>query len=95
MAENDNQKPTIEYPCHWAFKVIGLEETAVCLAIDKCLEDCLAGDMAKRGIHVGGSRESRGGKYVSVSLSLQVASEEERNALFQALANRPEVRIVI
>ncbi len=101
MAASKNQKPTIEYPCPWAFKVIGREEAAVCRAIDQCLADCLAdgadgaGGGAERGARITVGRTSSGGKYVSVNLELRVDSEQERNALFQALANRPEVRIVI
>ncbi len=91
MTGSSNQKPQIQYPCDWGFKVIGMREESVRDAIMECMEGCLE----DRRFEVGGSRQSGGGKYVSVSLMVRVESEEERNTLFQALADHEEIRIVI
>ena len=93
MNNANNQKPKIEYPCQWGFKVIGTDEETVHVAIRNCLSECL--DEDDRPVDIGGSRVSGGGKYVSVGLTVEVLNEEERNIIFQALADRPEIKMVI
>ncbi len=99
MSGPDNQKPKIEYPCQWGFKVIGNDEETVRNAIGQCLEDCVRefeGVKAKvRPVKFGDSRTSGGGKYVSVGLTVEVKTEDERNTIFRALADRPEVKMVL
>ncbi len=99
MSGTNNQKPTIEYPCQWGFKVIGNDEETVRAAISECLEECIRGfaeDQAEdRPVEFGDSRTSGGGKYVSVGLTVEVMSEVERNVIFRALADRPEVKMVL
>ncbi|MCP4292996.1 MAG: DUF493 domain-containing protein [bacterium] len=99
MSDASNQKPKIEYPCQWGFKVIGTEEKVVRVAIEDCIKTCLAGfegnNSEDRPVVLGNSRSSGGGKYVSVGLELQVRSEEERNTIFRALADRPEIKMVL
>jgi len=95
MSDPNNQRPKINYPCQWAFKVIGIDEEAITVAIHHCLRDCLDSDEAQRPVEIGNSRTSGGGKYISVGLSVEVMSEEERNAIFCALADRPEIRMVL
>ena len=89
------ERPEITYPCPWGFKVIGLQEEAVREAIKECLGDCLNRESGDRPYEVGFSRSSGSGKYVSITLNLEVQDEEERNALFRALADHPEIRMVI
>lgn len=95
MNDAGNQKPTIDYPCRWGYKVIGQAEAEVRLAIGDCLRQCLGPDGVSDRAQIEGSRSSGGGKYVSVSLAVQVESEAQRNTIFQALANHPGVKLVI
>ncbi len=95
MSNPNNQKPKIDYPCQWGFKVIGNDEETVHQAIRECLAECLGDDEKERPVEIGGSRTSGGGKYVSVGLAVEVMNEEERNIIFQALADRPEIKMVI
>jgi len=90
-----SQKPNIEYPCQWGYKVIGSDEETVHQAIRDCLSECLEVEDNERSLEIGSSRISGGGKYVSVGLTVEVLSEDERNIIFQALANRPEIKMVI
>lgn len=62
-------KPEIDYPCGWSYKLIGREEAALRAAVDTVVQ----GDYSL--VH---SRESTGGKYLSLELSLTVSTEEER-----------------
>lgn len=95
MTGPENQRPQIEYPCQWGFKIIGNDEQSVREGIRECLRECLEPEQPERPVQIGGGRTSSGGKYVSVSLSLEVRDEQERNTLFRALADRPEVKMVI
>ncbi len=94
MSESNNQKPKINYPCQWGFKVIGNDEEVVHQAIHECLSDCFEKDHG-RPVEIGASRKSGGGKYVSVGLTVEVMDENERNVVFQALADRPEIKMVL
>lgn len=95
MSNPNNQKPKIEYPCQWGYKVIGNDEETVHKAIRNCLSECFEPGEELKSLEIGGSRVSGGGKYVSVGLTIEVMNEEERNIIFQALADRPEIKMVI
>jgi putative lipoic acid-binding regulatory protein len=72
-------KPCINYPCRWIYKLFGTDEESIRQAVIKI--------MAKKEYHLGSSRKSSGGKYVSVHLETDVASEEERNKIYTSLNN--------
>lgn len=94
MTPDHGQKPDITYPCPWGFKVIGLREEALREAVGTCLAGCL-GTGEARPHTLDFSRTSAQGKYVSLVLGLEVRSEQERDALFGALAAHPDIRLVI
>lgn len=94
MTPAHGKKPKITYPCRWGFKVIGLQEEALRRAVPECLAGCL-GAAAVRPWQLDYSRASAQGKYVSLTLNLEVRSEKERDGLFAALAAHPDVRMVI
>ena len=95
MTDKTSQKPQITYPCSWGFKVVGTDEDALRAAIKECLHENLNADSGDRSFELGFSRASSKGNYISLTLNLVIQDEEERNTLFQALAGRPEVRMVI
>ena len=95
MPEMNNQKPLVEYPCQWGYKVIGAEEESLREAVKECLDTCLKAGTGDREFELDHSRASKGGKYVSLSLNLTVQDETERDAIFAALTNRPEIVMVI
>jgi putative lipoic acid-binding regulatory protein len=95
MTETNNQRPVVEYPCPWGYKVIGPEEKSLREAVKECLDTCLNSNTGDRDYELGLSRSSKGGKYVSLSLNLTVQDEAERDAIFTALKNRPEIVMVI
>ena len=63
------------------------------------MKACLTGffnrDSGDRPYQLEFSRVSGKGKYVSLTLNLEVRHEQERNDLFRTLAGRPEIRLVI
>jgi uncharacterized protein len=95
MSDTTNQRPKIDYPCPWGFKVIGTDEETVRQAIRDCLRDCLDPRDVERPVEIGNSRTSGGGKYISLGLTVEVESEDERNAIFRALADQPEIKMVL
>jgi uncharacterized protein len=81
------QKPDIEYPCRWQYKIISNSaEGAV-----------RAAETAANGFEydIISSNVSAKGKYVSINLFVQVETEEERNFIFGQLENHEEVIMVI
>jgi putative lipoic acid-binding regulatory protein len=72
-------KPCINYPCKWIYKLFGTDEESIRQAVIKV--------MAKKEYHLDSSRKSSGGKYVSVHLETDVSSEEERNKIYTSLNN--------
>ncbi|MEN8006308.1 MAG: DUF493 domain-containing protein [Candidatus Krumholzibacteriota bacterium] len=95
MSPTNNEKPVVEYPCRWGYKVIGPDEEAMRSAVKVCLDHCLNDNSGDREFELGQSRTSRSGKYVSLSLNLKVQDEAERDAVFAALTKRPEILMVI
>ena len=74
---NFKEKPVIEYPCDWAYKVIvhTLDE------MNQALRDILH----TRRYHLRESHQSKQGKYVSFTLTVVVDSEEDRDGIYRAL----------
>ena len=95
MVDLNGQKPHIDYPCQWAFKIIGTDEESMRVAVKDCLAMSLNKGTGERPYELGFSRRSNEGKYVSLVLDIEVEDEDERNALFKALTDRPEIRLVI
>ena len=95
MSATNDQKPVVEYPCLWGYKVIGPDEENMRHAVKLCLDECLQENTGDREFELGQSRTSKGGKYVSLSLNLTVNDETERDAIFAALSARTEILMVI
>ena len=87
--------PAVEYPCAWTYKVVGGDEDDLRRAVKVMLTVCLDKDSGERPYELGLSRTSSGGKYVSLNLTLEVRTEEERNALHAGLKDCPEVLMVL
>lgn len=79
--------PQITYPCRWSFTLIGNDEDA--------MRNAVAEYIAKDTCRLTRSRKSSSGKYASLHLDTEVASEEERNRLFAALKAMPAIKMVL
>lgn len=81
-----NGKPQIDYPTMWEYRIIGKDRQE----LEEIVKKTFAQDYSlKEG------QTSSGGKFVSVVVSTQVASEQERNELFAKLKNHPQVSMVL
>jgi uncharacterized protein len=79
------QTVNINYPCRWQYTVIGKDFHAVQAAVQHHALDYTLSQ----------SRQSSGGKYLSVTVELTVANEEERLSLYRALTEEPAVTLVL
>ncbi|MFW6154338.1 MAG: YbeD family protein [Planctomycetota bacterium] len=82
-----NEKPVIDYPCTWAYTVIGADPEAVCAAIAEVFD--------QRDYAAAPSKTSRTGKYCSYVVELTVVDEADRNALYAAINTQNDVVMVI
>ncbi len=81
------KKPEIEYPCEWSYKIIGSDSYLITSKVSEILKD--------HDYRLDVSNHSRTGKFVSFNCSLEVASEQERNKIFQQLQQIPSVKMII
>ncbi len=80
-------KPKIDYPCPWVYKVIGADAAALHAAVDEAI--------GEQAYTIAASNTSRTGKYVSMRVEVVVRDEENRVGIFTALGEHPCVRIVL
>ncbi|HIY43788.1 DUF493 domain-containing protein [uncultured Helicobacter sp.] len=81
-----NGKPQIDYPTQWEYRIIGKDK--------KELEEIVK-EIFPQGYELKDGQASSGGKFVSIVVSAEVASEQERNELFAKLKNHPQVSMVL
>ena len=81
-----NRKPEIDYPCTWAYRIIGPDELRMRDAVRQIIGDL------EHSLTLG--LESAHGKYRSLQLELVVRDEAQRLGIFEALKTHPDVRFV-
>lgn len=86
-AENKVERPEIEYPCTWVYKVIGEDCTL--------LKDVITSSCAPVEVSITHSQVSSKGKYHSLNAELIVSSEEVRLGIYETLKSSPVVKIVL
>ncbi len=87
LDDNCQTKPDIVYPCQWGYKIIGRDKAE--------LEQAIIEVMEGRAYTFKDGNHSSKGKFVSMSSRCEVASEEERNAIFKAFSDHTSVKMVI
>ncbi len=87
LDDNTPEKPHIDYPTRWGFKIIGRDRQALLSCIKEVMGEkehlCSVGNISKNG------------KFHSYNASCVVDSEEERNRLFQCFQEHKDVKMVI
>jgi putative lipoic acid-binding regulatory protein len=85
--DDEDCKPTIDYPCLWGYKVIGRDKNLLQEAVAEILAGC---------VHtITSAHSSKGGAYCSLNVEMTVASEAERLALYERLRCHPVVLMVL
>ena len=80
-------KLELTYPCSWAYKLIAGEQNA----LEKAIHDVIL----EREHKLTHSKNSKGGKYVSMNLELLVHNEDDRNFIYEALKAHQNIKMVL
>ena len=87
LDNNTTEKPQIEYPTNWGFKIIGRDKEKLKACIKEVMGDkehlCSLGNT------------SRTGKFTTYNASCVVENEEERDRLFKCFQDHDDVEMVI
>ena len=81
----------IEFPCAFPVKAMGLKESAFLPAV---LEIAGAADPSFDASTVE-LRQSSGGKYLGVTITVMATSQEQLDALYRALSSHPLVKVAL
>jgi uncharacterized protein len=76
-----------EYPCTWAYKVIGTDEEKMRQAVREIIKD----DTCSIKL----SNSSTTGKYCCLDVELMVCSEEQRLKIYEYLKSHCAIKIVL
>jgi len=87
LDEKTQEKPKIEYPTNWGFKIIGRDKEK--------LKACIKEVMGEKKHLCSVGNASRTGKFHSYNASCTVETEEERDRLFQCFQEHDDVEMVI
>lgn len=92
MTDNSNtpkkqEKPKIDYPCLWNYKVIG-EDCSL-------LKDLITSACNPHSVKITHSHSSTKGKYHSLNAELVVPDEKVRLRIYDLLKKDPAVKIVL
>lgn len=85
------QESLIEYPCLFPIKVMGTRVEGFTAALVSVARD-FDPDFDEARLEL---RESRGGNYLSVTLSVTATSREQLDNLYRALTGHPLVKVVL
>jgi hypothetical protein len=86
-----DQESLIQYPTDFPIKVVGVNEEGFEAAIAQVLRTH-APDFGVTSMQV---RESRTGKYLSISATITARSRSQLDALYLELTRHPMVRVVL
>jgi len=87
LDEKTQEKPKIEYPTNWGFKIIGRDK-------DK-LKTCIKEVMGDKEHLCSIGNTSRTGKFHTYNASCTVENQEERDRLFKCFQDHDDVEMVI
>ena len=87
LDDKTQERPTIEYPTNWGFKLIGRDKEA--------LLSCIKEAMGEKEHLCSLGNTSRTGKFTTYNASCSVESEEERNKIFKYFETHDDVDMVI
>jgi putative lipoic acid-binding regulatory protein len=85
------QESLIEYPCLFPIKVMGTRAEGFTAALVSVARD-FDPDFDEARLEL---RESRGGNYLSVTLTVTATSREQLDNLYRALTGHPLVKVVL
>jgi putative lipoic acid-binding regulatory protein len=87
LDDKTTEKPQIEYPTRWGFKLVGKNKEA--------LHACIKEVMGEKEHLCSTGNVSKNGKFHSYNASCTVESQEERDRLFKCFQEHDDVKMVI
>ena len=84
---NSCEKPEINYPCEWGYKIIGTDKIL--------LETAIFEVMGRRDYKAPTHNTSSKGKFHSLTTACIVESQGDRDSIFKAFHNHYAVKMVI
>jgi uncharacterized protein len=81
----------IQYPTDFPIKIMGMNELGFEVVIAELIREH-APDFDMATIEV---RESSGGKYLSITATVNAKSREQLDSIYRALTSHPKVRVVL
>src|SRR5690242_15006772 len=85
------QKKLLTFPCQFPLKIIGLS--------DDTFEGLVIGILNQHVPDLGEgaivAKKSKGGKYLSITATINAKSQEQLDALYQALSHDPHILVVL
>ncbi|RKH55173.1 HP0495 family protein [Corallococcus llansteffanensis] len=87
-APGEEKKPLIEYPAIYTFKVMGEQSPDFSEHVRSLFKRKMGSEVSPDSIHV---QPSSKGKYVSLSVSVFLLSEEQRRAIYAELHQDPRI----
>ena len=88
MADEDGKKPLIQYPTVYTFKVMGLQEGDFREYVRQLFRRLMGTEVSPDSIS---EQPSSRGKYVSVTVTVVLLSEEHRRSIYGALHQEKRV----
>ncbi len=82
-----DDKLELEYPTNWSYKLIASEKKA----LEKAIHDVID----EREHKLTHSKNSKGGKYISMNLDMLVHNEDDRNFIYEALKKHQNIKMVL
>ena len=86
--QTQEKKPLIEYPTVYTFKVMGLQENGFKEYVRQLFKRLMGTDVSPDSLS---EQPSSRGKYLSVTVSVYLLSEDQRRAIYAALHKEKRV----
>jgi putative lipoic acid-binding regulatory protein len=83
----DNQETLLEFPCEFSVKAMGLAAAD----FDSVVVQIVRRHVPELGEGVARTRPSRGGKYLSVTVTFEATSKQQLDAIYQDLTDHERI----
>ena len=87
ILDSNSERPELNYPCEWIYKVIGKDVDKLIAAIE--------GASLELKYEVSPSNVSKNDNYFSLNFKVTVPSEAARDIIYQKLNNNKDVIMVL
>ena len=87
IINDSKEKLELTYPTTWSYKLISLSKEQIQKAVHEVI--------VEREHDLIHSKNSKGGKYVSMNLDLLVHNEDDRNFIYEALKKHQNIKMVL